>query len=144
MSTMPSRFCSFEFFMWPSYMTNITPPLQCMDHFKDIYGRPMPVRIGGTTQDRATYDPNQEAYVSYSVDNPLDAPMELTYGPKFFDLIRESCGFSCIGPQRVGGRILTINPPGSQLLSMSALKPCLVRLGTLMRRLFHCVVAPHS
>ena len=51
----------------------------------------MPIRIGGTTQDRATYDPNLEAYVSYSVDDPLEAPMTLTYGPKFFDLIRESC-----------------------------------------------------
>ncbi|KAG7285774.1 hypothetical protein NEMBOFW57_008068 [Staphylotrichum longicolle] len=83
---------SFEFFMWPSYMTNITPPLRCMEHFKDLYGKAMPIRIGGTTQDRATYDPNLEAYVSYSVDDPLEAPMTLTYGPRFFDLIRFNRG----------------------------------------------------
>lgn len=50
----------------------------------------MPIRIGGTTQDRATYDPALKGYVSYSVDDPLEAPMSLTYGPKFFDLISTS------------------------------------------------------
>jgi hypothetical protein len=49
----------------------------------------MPIRIGGTTQDRATYDPDFNGYVSYSVDDPLVAPMDLTYGPKFWDLIRK-------------------------------------------------------
>jgi hypothetical protein len=92
---MPLISCSFEFFMWPSYMTNISISVQCMKQFEGVYGRKMPIRIGGTTQDRATYDPNLEAYVSYSVDDPLVAPMELTYGPKFFDLIREF--MSCDG-----------------------------------------------
>lgn len=73
--------------MWPSYMKNITPPIQCMNHFKKLYGQKMPIWIGGTTQDRATYDPNFKGYVSYSVDDPLDAPLELTNGPSFFDLI---------------------------------------------------------
>lgn len=58
-----------------------------MDHFTKLYGKKMPIRIGGTTQDRATFDPNFKGYVSYSVANPLDAPLTLTYGPKFFDLI---------------------------------------------------------
>ncbi|GKT79499.1 hypothetical protein ColTof4_11922 [Colletotrichum tofieldiae] len=48
----------------------------------------MSIRIGGTTQDRAIYDPYFDGYVSYQVDDPLDAPMELIFGPKFFDLIR--------------------------------------------------------
>lgn len=76
-----------EFFMWPSYMTNITPPMQCISRFTDIYGEKMPIRIGGTTQDRATYDPSFDGYVSYTVANPLDAPDTLTYGPRFWDLI---------------------------------------------------------
>jgi len=76
--------------MWPSYMTNITPPVLCMQHFEGLYGRKMPIRVGGTTQDRATYDPKLDAYVSYHVDDPLDAPMALTYGLKFFDLIGEA------------------------------------------------------
>ncbi|KAJ5374238.1 hypothetical protein N7517_006244 [Penicillium concentricum] len=78
---------SFEFFMWPSYMTNISLALPCIDHFNKLFHRKMPVRIGGTTQDRATYDPDFDGYVSYSVNDPLEAPMNLTYGPKFFDLI---------------------------------------------------------
>lgn len=73
--------------MWPSYMTNITPPLLCIEHFNELYERKMPIRIGGTTQDRATYDETLSAYVSYHVDDPLEAPMKLTYGPAFFDLI---------------------------------------------------------
>lgn len=73
--------------MWPSYMSNITPPLECIKHFDDIYNQKTPIRIGGTTQDRATYDPEFDGYVSYSVAHPLDAPMELVFGPKFFDLI---------------------------------------------------------
>ncbi|KAL4767147.1 hypothetical protein BDW60DRAFT_220775 [Aspergillus nidulans var. acristatus] len=80
---------SFEFYMWPSYMTNITPPMQCAERLSDLYGGVMPIRIGGTTQDRATYDPDFEGYVSYVNEDPLVAPMELTYGPKFWDLIRK-------------------------------------------------------
>ncbi|KAI0024059.1 hypothetical protein F4780DRAFT_798306 [Xylariomycetidae sp. FL0641] len=78
---------SFEFFMWPSYMTNISIAVDCLSHFDELYGKKTPTRIGGTTQDRAAFDPDFDGYVSYHVDDPLDAPMTLTYGPKFFDLI---------------------------------------------------------
>ncbi|KAM0269440.1 hypothetical protein ACHAQH_009729 [Verticillium albo-atrum] len=78
---------SYEFFMWPSYMTNITPPVLCMERFDEMYGQRTPIRIGGTTQDRAIYDPDFDGYVSYQTDDPLVAPMKLTYGPAFFDLI---------------------------------------------------------
>lgn len=74
--------------MWPSYMRNITPVHECMTLFDELYGQKTPIRIGGTTQDRATYDPDFEGYVSYRVDDPLDAPMTLIFGPKYFDLIR--------------------------------------------------------
>lgn len=84
-----------EFFMWPSYMTNITPPMQCISRFTDIYGEKMPIRIGGTTQDRATYDPSFDGYVSYTVASPLDAPDTLTYGPRFWDLISKLSFLSC-------------------------------------------------
>jgi hypothetical protein len=75
--------------MWPSYAINISLTLPCLDHFTKLYGRKMPIRIGGTTQDRATYDATFKGYVSYKVDDPLEAPMSLIYGPKFFDLISE-------------------------------------------------------
>jgi hypothetical protein len=86
----------WEFFAFPSWM-NATPPLPCIKQFNDLYGQPMPFRIGGTTQDRATYDPAFDGYVSYHVDNTLDAPMALTFGPKYFDLI---------GQYSIGGRFI--------------------------------------
>lgn len=64
--------------MWPSYMLNITPPLQCFEPFTSLYGQKMPIRIGGTTQDRATYDPAFDGHVSYDHPEPLIPPMELT------------------------------------------------------------------
>ncbi|RGP75985.1 hypothetical protein FSPOR_432 [Fusarium sporotrichioides] len=91
---------SFEFFMWPSYATNISLTLPCLDHFNKLYGKKIPIRIGGTTQDRATYDSTFKGYVSYKVDDPLDAPMSLTYGPKFFDLIKSFGAQAILGLNR--------------------------------------------
>ncbi|KAH7000895.1 hypothetical protein EDB80DRAFT_810009 [Ilyonectria destructans] len=91
---------SFEFFMWPSYMRNITPVLDCLERFDELYGQPMPIRIGGTTQDRATYDPKLKGYVSYHVDHLSDAPMSLIYGPRFFNLISEYGAQTTIGLNR--------------------------------------------
>ncbi|KAH7161780.1 hypothetical protein EDB81DRAFT_854074 [Dactylonectria macrodidyma] len=91
---------SFEFFMWPSYMTNISLTLPCLDHISELYGRKVPIRIGGTTQDRATYDPSFDGYVSYQVNDPLEAPMSLTYGPQFFDLIGDFGSETMLGFNR--------------------------------------------
>ena len=71
-------------------MSNISLALPCLGQFSKLYGKTIPVRIGGTTQDRATFDPTFDGYVSYHVDDPLEAPMTLVYGPKFFDLISKS------------------------------------------------------
>ncbi|KAF7713085.1 Beta-glucuronidase [Penicillium ucsense] len=91
---------SLEFFMWPSYMTNVTPSVSCMSRISEIYGKKMPIRIGGTTQDRATYDPYFDDYVFYSVADPSDAPDTLIYGPKFWDLINEYNGETMLGFNR--------------------------------------------
>lgn len=80
--------------MWPSYMTNVTPPVQCMAQMDKVYGTRTPIRVGGTTQDRATYDPTFDGYVSYEVDDPLDAPETLLFGPAFFDLIGKESNWS--------------------------------------------------
>ncbi|KAK1148193.1 hypothetical protein N8T08_010838 [Aspergillus melleus] len=66
--------------------------MQCTERLSELYGRVTPIRIGGTTQDRATYDPNFDGYVSYINENPLVPPMEVMYGPKFWDLIRFNRG----------------------------------------------------
>ncbi|OQD64456.1 hypothetical protein PENPOL_c007G07799 [Penicillium polonicum] len=60
----------------------------------------MPVRIGRTTQDRAKYDPYFDGYVSYKVKDPLEAPMSLIYGPRFFDLIKDSGREAILGLNR--------------------------------------------
>ncbi|CAF3525455.1 unnamed protein product [Fusarium graminearum] len=91
---------SFEFFMWPSYATNISLTLPCLSHFNKLYNKKTPIRIGGTTQDRATYDADFKGYVSYKVDDPLDAPMSLAYGPKFFDLIKSFGAETILGLNR--------------------------------------------
>jgi hypothetical protein len=78
---------SFEFFAFPSYFTNVTATKQCLSNWRDLAGGVWPpIRIGGTTQDRASFDPNTSAYVVYRVANPADAPMELTFGPRFMTL----------------------------------------------------------
>jgi hypothetical protein len=49
--------------------------LQCSEHLNNLYEQKTPVRIGGTVEDWATYDPYFHGYISYNVNEPLDAPM---------------------------------------------------------------------
>ena len=41
---------SYEFFMFPSYHTNVSATTQCEQNLKDLSGSWPPIRIGGTTQ----------------------------------------------------------------------------------------------
>ncbi|KAK4182482.1 beta-glucuronidase [Podospora australis] len=91
---------SLEFFTFPGYMENVTSTMRCLENFKDLTGEWPPVRIGGTTQDRASYDARSSAAVTYSVSNPADAPMTLTYGPRFIDLAATYPGRLIIGFNR--------------------------------------------
>ncbi|KAL8276867.1 hypothetical protein RQP46_010695 [Phenoliferia psychrophenolica] len=59
---------SIEFFAFPAYYTNLsTITKTCLSNFKELTGVGTPVRIGGTTQDRATFAPSQTTDVAYSV-----------------------------------------------------------------------------
>lgn len=91
---------SFEFFAFPSYLTNVTATNKCLSNWKDLTGVWPPIRIGGTTQDRASYDASTSAYVVYSVANPADAPMTLTFGPKFMTLAGTYPGSVVVGLNR--------------------------------------------
>ncbi|KAH8764549.1 glycoside hydrolase family 79 protein [Hyaloscypha sp. PMI_1271] len=91
---------SFEFFAFPSYFLNVTGTNQCLKNLKELTGTWPPIRIGGTTQDRATYDASSSAYVTYSVASPLDAPASLTFGPKFMELASTYPGTVVIGLNR--------------------------------------------
>ncbi|KAI5865244.1 glycoside hydrolase family 79 protein [Durotheca rogersii] len=91
---------SFEFFAFPSYFTNVTATNQCLANWKDLTGVWPPIRIGGTTQDRAQYDAGTSAYVVYSVSNPADAPSSLTFGSSFLTLAGGYGGSVVVGLNR--------------------------------------------
>ena len=96
---------SLEFFTMPSYFTNVTATMQCLDNWRSLTGVWPPIRIGGTTQDRAQYDPSTSAYVVYSVARPADAPMTLTFGPKFMTLAGTYAGSVVLGLNRAKNNI---------------------------------------
>ena len=91
---------SFEFFAFPSYFTNVTATSQCLANWKNLTGVWPPIRIGGTTQDRASFDAAEPAYVAYSVASPADAPRTLTFGPKFAALAGTYPGAVVLGLNR--------------------------------------------
>lgn len=91
---------SFEFFAFPSYFLNVTATNQCLANWKDLTGVWPPIRIGGTTQDRALYDASTSAYVVYSVASPADAPSTLSFGSKFMTLANTYAGSVVIGLNR--------------------------------------------
>lgn len=91
---------SFEFFTFPAYFSNVTATEQCLSNWKDLTGEWPPIRIGGTTQDRARYDGSTSAYVVYTVPSPADAPQTLTFGPKFMTLANTYGGSVVLGLNR--------------------------------------------
>lgn len=90
----------FEFFAFPSYFTNVTATNQCLSNWKTLTGVWPPIRIGGTTQDRAQYDPATSAYVVYTVASPADAPASLTFGSSFMTLANTYGGSVVVGLNR--------------------------------------------
>ncbi|KAJ8523517.1 hypothetical protein ONZ45_g96 [Pleurotus djamor] len=90
---------SLEFFAFPGY-TELVSTTNCLANIEALRGSPPAVRIGGTTQDRATYNPNLQAAVNYTVANAGDAPDTLTYGPSFFTLAAQLRGDVSVGLNR--------------------------------------------
>ncbi|KAH8107834.1 hypothetical protein BXZ70DRAFT_1003265 [Cristinia sonorae] len=90
---------SIEFFTLPGY-TQIQATSNCLENLAELRGAPPAIRIGGTTQDRATYNPNLASAVNYTVATPADAPASLTYGPSFFTLAGQLKGDVTVGLNR--------------------------------------------
>jgi hypothetical protein len=90
---------SLEFFTVPNY-TAIASTTNCLSNIANLRGVPPPIRIGGTTQDRALYNSAQSLPVDYSVASPADAPLSLTYGPSFFTLVNQLKGDITLGLNR--------------------------------------------
>ncbi|KAJ5141040.1 hypothetical protein N7526_002035, partial [Penicillium atrosanguineum] len=82
---------SFEIFAFPEYIQDIQSTT-CLKNMKDLTGTWPPIRIGGTTQDRATYNASSVETVNYTVASTIDAPESLTYGPSFISLAASYVG----------------------------------------------------
>ncbi|KAJ4251068.1 hypothetical protein NW762_011719 [Fusarium torreyae] len=91
---------SFEFFAFPGYWNDVPSTTTCLENLKDLSGTWPPIRIGGTTQDRSTYDASSSQQVTYTVANPGDAPSTLTFGPSFMSLAGTYDGKVTIGFNR--------------------------------------------
>ncbi|KAI0356333.1 hypothetical protein OH77DRAFT_1423976 [Trametes cingulata] len=90
---------SMEFFAFPGY-TQLSGTNNCLANLASLRGAQPAIRIGGTTQDRATFDPNLQSPVNYTVASPADAPASLTYGPSFFTLASQLKGDVTVGLNR--------------------------------------------
>ncbi|KIJ25823.1 glycoside hydrolase family 79 protein [Sphaerobolus stellatus SS14] len=90
---------SLEFFAFPGY-TQLSNTVQCLANIQSLRGTPPPVRIGGTTQDRATYNASEPLPARFTVSDPTQAPTTLTYGPSFFTLASQLPGNVTIGLNR--------------------------------------------
>ncbi|TFK81382.1 glycoside hydrolase family 79 protein [Polyporus arcularius HHB13444] len=90
---------SIEYFAFPGY-TQMTGTNNCLTNIANLRNAQPAVRIGGTTQDRATYNANLASAVNYTVSSPLDAPSSLTYGPSFFTLASQLKGQVTVGLNR--------------------------------------------
>ncbi|KAE8372411.1 hypothetical protein BDV26DRAFT_100337 [Aspergillus bertholletiae] len=91
---------SLEFFTFPAYMNDVAATKTCLQNLKELTGTWPPMRIGGTTQDRATYDASSSDAVTYSVSDPADAPSSLTFGPPFMSLAASYGGQIIVGLNR--------------------------------------------
>ncbi|RHZ62021.1 glycosyl hydrolase family 79 C-terminal domain-containing protein [Aspergillus thermomutatus] len=91
---------SLEFFTFPGYMNDVAATPTCLQNFKDLTGAWPPLRIGGTTQDRATYDASSTNAVTYTVASSGDAPTSLTFGPSFVSLAASYGGDVILGLNR--------------------------------------------
>ncbi|PWY66795.1 hypothetical protein BO94DRAFT_528486 [Aspergillus sclerotioniger CBS 115572] len=91
---------SFEFFAFPEYFQQLPLTNSCLGQLHDAAGAYSPIRIGGTTQDRATYNASLLSAVSYSVDSPDDAPETLTFGDSFMDIAAAYEGTVTLGLNR--------------------------------------------
>ncbi|CAG8224193.1 unnamed protein product [Penicillium salamii] len=81
---------SIEFAFFPDYAGNKSHPNRftknLLQNFKSITRVAPKVRVGGTSQDHATYYPEQESNIDLVYQNPGDdQPFQINYGPAFFE-----------------------------------------------------------
>lgn len=101
----------------------MTATNQCLANWQALTGTWPPIRIGGTTQDRALYDPTTSAYVVYTVAAATDAPDSLTFGSSFLTLAGKYGGSVVVGLDRGKNNITN---------TISAAKVAVSQMGNLL------------
>ncbi|KAI9924234.1 hypothetical protein MW887_007184 [Aspergillus wentii] len=81
---------SIELSSFPNYAGNTSIPndfsYNLLSNLKELTGVWPKVRVGGTTQDKSLFDPDQAEAIKLYFDKPGDdQPSRATYGPAFFE-----------------------------------------------------------
>ncbi|CAH7668971.1 family 79 glycoside hydrolase [Phakopsora pachyrhizi] len=97
---------SFEFYEFSAYVKSVPPTTQCIQNLEEALGSKIAFRIGGTTQDRASYDPQLDKAVKLQFSaNDKRVPEKLQYGKEFIKLASALNGPTTIGLNRFSGDI---------------------------------------
>ncbi|KAH9820531.1 family 79 glycoside hydrolase [Melampsora americana] len=119
---------SLEFFTFPDYMRIVPTTAGCIKNLADAIGTQIPIRIGGTTGDYGTYDPNLEEPIHYTL-SPTDkgVPKSLTYGPHYLRLASTLSGPVTLGLNRkannLSNSLLAAKEAVRQIKNLHALEP---------------------
>lgn len=90
---------SIEFSSFPDFAGNSSAPnnfsYNLLRNLGNIQGTNPIIRVGGNTQDYATFDADQEAALvgSYNVNRSRDYPTTISIGPAYFDSYNTWPGF---------------------------------------------------
>ncbi|KAI9614780.1 hypothetical protein H4Q26_009173 [Puccinia striiformis f. sp. tritici PST-130] len=114
---------SLEFSDFPYYMVEVKQTTQCLLNLQAAGGVAPAVRIGGTTQDRATYDPNQAQPIRYSLPPGEKVANNITFGPGFIELASRLRGAVTFGLNRQQGDLNNAGLAASAVVKKS--KTCM-------------------
>ncbi|EGF98481.1 family 79 glycoside hydrolase, partial [Melampsora larici-populina 98AG31] len=117
-----------EFFAFPDYMTNVPNTAGCIQNLAEAIGTQIPVRIGGTTGDYGTYDPNLKEAIHYTLSAAdKGVPKTLTYGPEFIRLASTLPGPVTLGLNRkannLSNSLLAAKEAVKQIKNIHAIEP---------------------
>ncbi|KAH9820532.1 family 79 glycoside hydrolase [Melampsora americana] len=119
---------SLEFFTFPDYMRIVPTTAGCIKNLADAIGTQIPIRIGGTTGDYGTYDPQLKEAIHYTL-LPTDkgVPKTLTYGPEYLRLASTLSGPVTLGLNRkannLSNSLLAAQEAVKQIKNIHALEP---------------------
>lgn len=119
---------SLEFFAFPDYMTIVPNTAGCIKNLADAIGTQIPIRIGGTTGDFGTYDPDLKEAIHYTLSAAdKGVPKTLTYGPEYIRLASTLSGPVTLGLNRKANNLtnslLAAQEAVKQIKNIHAIEP---------------------